>query len=206
MAVPGSRWTSRPQRWAAAPAAVMSATGLTLMVFRPDDIAMTALNWVWPPILLAMSVRMFVGAWRSLTGKGRWLVTPVLAVLALASLGGTYGDFVASHALDSYAAAGRLYDVGGHRLHLNCTSHGAPTVVLSNGLGGSSALWARITGPVANTARVCAYDRAGQGWSEEADTPRDGLAAAQEPHSLLAEAGEQGPYCWSATPSEAPMP
>ncbi len=42
--------------------------------------------------------------------------------------------------------------------------------------------------------RVCAYDRAGQGWSEAADTPQDGVTAAEDLHTLLAAAGEQGPY------------
>ena len=32
-----------------------------------------------------------------------------------------------------------LYDVGGHRLHLNCSGSGSPTVVLENGLGATSA-------------------------------------------------------------------
>jgi pimeloyl-ACP methyl ester carboxylesterase len=68
-------------------------------------------------------------------------------------------------------------------------------VVLSkNGLGGTSAGWARITGTVAATTWVCAYDRAGQGWSDEAASPRDGIQSAKELHTLLAAAGEHGPY------------
>ena len=42
--------------------------------------------------------------------------------------------------------------------------------------------------------RVCAYDRAGQGWSEDADSPKDGVTAAKDLHALLAAAGEHGPY------------
>ena len=48
--------------------------------------------------------------------------------------------------------------------------------------------------PVAATTRVCAYDRAGQGWSEDAASPRDGVQSAEELHTLLAKAGEHGPY------------
>ena len=66
--------------------------------------------------------------------------------------------------------------------------------MLSNGSGGVSASWARITGPVAENTRVCAYDRAGQGWSDEAASPRDGVESAEDLHTLLAAAGEQGPY------------
>src|SRR5260370_2232246 len=30
---------------------------------------------------------------------------------------------------------GKLVDLGGHRLHVNCTGKGSPTVVVENGLG-----------------------------------------------------------------------
>lgn len=52
----------------------------------------------------------------------------------------------------------------------------------------------RRTRPVAATTRVCAYDRAGQGWSEEAATPQDGVESAEELHTLLANACEHRPY------------
>jgi pimeloyl-ACP methyl ester carboxylesterase len=48
--------------------------------------------------------------------------------------------------------------------------------------------------PVSRTTRVCAYDRAGQGWSDEAASPRDGVESAAELHTLLGKAGEHGPY------------
>ena len=89
---------------------------------------------------------------------------------------------------------GRLVDVGGYRLHLNCTGTGAPTVVLLNGLGETSPLWARVQPAVAATTRVCAYDRAGQGWSDDSPNPADATTAATDLHRLLTAAGESGPY------------
>ena len=53
---------------------------------------------------------------------------------------------------------------------------------------------APITAQVAHTTRVCAYDRAGQGWSDDAPAPQDGVAVAVDLHTLLARAGEPGPY------------
>jgi pimeloyl-ACP methyl ester carboxylesterase len=67
-------------------------------------------------------------------------------------------------------------------------------VVLFNGLGEISASWARITDEVSTTTRICAYDRAGQGWSDDVATPQDGIAAAADLHTVLAEAGEAGPF------------
>ena len=84
--------------------------------------------------------------------------------------------------------------MGDHRLHIDCRGAGGPTVVLFNGMGEFSASWARITDQVSDTTRVCAYDRAGQGWSDDVDEPQDGVTAAADLHTLLAAAGEHGPY------------
>ena len=188
------RRTRRPQRWAVVPAVAMGATGLGLVVFNPGNQLLTALNWVWPPLMVALVVWMFAQMRRSVTGKARWVLVPVFVVLALASVGATYANIASTGDRATLAAPGKLYDVNGHRLHLDCHGHGSPTVVLSNGLGGVSAGWARIASPVAATTRVCAYDRAGQGWSEDAASPRDGVQSAEELHTLLEKAGEHGPY------------
>jgi pimeloyl-ACP methyl ester carboxylesterase len=47
---------------------------------------------------------------------------------------------------------------------------------------------------VVRTTRVCAYDRAGQGWSDDAAGAQDGLAVAADLHTLLGRAHETGPY------------
>ena len=188
------RFTNRPQRWAVVPAGTMGVTGLALLALTPGNAALTQLSWVWPPVALALSAWTFVRLRRSLTGSGRWLLTPLVAVLGLAAVGATYENLTLRGDLASHPAPGATYDVGDHRLHLDCHGHGGPTVVLFNGLGEISASWARITGPVGEATRVCAYDRAGQGWSDDSENPQDGVAAAQELHTLLDVAGEDGPY------------
>jgi pimeloyl-ACP methyl ester carboxylesterase len=194
IAILTSRLTNRPQRWAAVPAAAMGATGLALVAFAPGNDAMTTLSWVWPPVVLALSVWIFAQVRRFVTGAGRWMLLPVVAVLGLASVGTTYENIAEHSDQSTYAAPGTSYQVNGHRMHLDCRGRGGPTVVLSNGLGEITASWARIAGPVADTTRVCAYDRAGQGWSEDANSPQDGVTSAKDLHTLLAAAGEQGPY------------
>jgi pimeloyl-ACP methyl ester carboxylesterase len=87
-----------------------------------------------------------------------------------------------------------LVDVGGHRLHLSCMGEGSPTVVLDAALGNMSAHWARVQQEVATTTRVCAYDRAGLGWSEPGPEPRDAAHITSELHTLLGTAGIPGPY------------
>ena len=95
--------------------------------------------------------------------------------------------------------------MGGHRLYLDCRGHGGPTVVLFNGLGEVTASWARIVPQVDATTRVCAYDRAGQGWSGDVDGAQDGVTAANDLHRLLSWLASTVRLCWSDTPSAAPM-
>ncbi len=190
-----SRRTTQPQRWAWVPAGALGVTGLALLVTTPEDTALTAAGWVWPPLLLALAVWTGIRVRRSLAaGSGRWLLYPVVAVTAAAAVGGAVETIGLASDRSSYAMPGRLVDVGGHRLHLDCTGSGGPTVVLMSGLGGNSAGWARIAPAVADTTRVCVHDRAGQGWSEDAADPQDGVAAAADLHRLLDAAGEDGPF------------
>lgn len=96
-----------------------------------------------------------------------------------------------------YAPPGRLVDVGGWRLHLNCTgkaSTSQPTVVLEAGIGDFSVEWGLVQPGVANFARVCAYDRAGDGWSDLGPHPRTLRQIVYELHTLLDKAGERPPY------------
>jgi pimeloyl-ACP methyl ester carboxylesterase len=71
---------------------------------------------------------------------------------------------------------------------------GSPTVLLDAGLGAFSAQWVRVQREVSGTTRVCAYDRAGMGWSEMGPEPRDAKQISSELHTLLKGAGIEGPY------------
>jgi pimeloyl-ACP methyl ester carboxylesterase len=172
----------------------MAAAGLVLLIAQPDDRLLDHAGWVWPPVVLALVVWMGVQLHRNLDGRVRWVIYPVVASLGIGAVGGMYETAVRAHDQTAYPAPGTLYDVGGHRLHLHCTGIGSPTVVLESGLGETSAGWTRITTELDHTTRVCTYDRAGQAWSDDADTPQDGLAIAADLHTLLARADESGPY------------
>jgi pimeloyl-ACP methyl ester carboxylesterase len=104
----------------------------------------------------------------------------VIALIGLAAIGGGYQTLGAAADARAYPMPGRLIDVGGHRLHLNCIGSGFPTVVLEPGGGEMSSNLGWITPAVARTTRVCVYDRAGRGWSEPADTRQDGRQLATD--------------------------
>ncbi|HZA04115.1 MAG TPA: hypothetical protein VE617_06100, partial [Propionibacteriaceae bacterium] len=184
LAVLSGRFAGQPQPWAAALAAFMAVTGVGCL--SGSAAVHAVLSWVWPPVLFAL----VVWAWRRVRRQmpsrgGRWLLYPVLAVLALASVGGGYQTVRGSLDARAYPMPGQLVDVGGHRLHLHCTGSGSPTVVLEPGHGGSSSDFGWIAPAVARDTRVCVYDRAGRGWSEAAPTPQDGARIAADLHTLL---------------------
>ena len=89
---------------------------------------------------------------------------------------------------------GELFDVDGHAMHLYCTGEGSPTVVLDTGLGDSSVNFHPLQERISEFTRVCSYDRAGYGWSELGSEPRTSQQIVEELSTLLATAGEAGPF------------
>ena len=189
-----TRWTGQPQRWAAVPAAAMATTGAGLLAVTPGNGALTAAGWVWPPVALVLAIWMVRALRHAMPGRSRWLLYPVIGLVVVAAVGGAVETVTLAHDHGRFEMSGALYDVGGHRLHVDCTGTGSPTVVLENGLNEISPLWSAVTAQVSRTTRVCSYDRAGQGWSDDADGPQDGREVAADLHTLLARAGEHGPY------------
>jgi pimeloyl-ACP methyl ester carboxylesterase len=193
LAVLSMLFTDQPQRWAAAPALFMGLGGLLLVVFGSS--VHEVLSWVWPPALLVLVIGMAIGIRRQLRSRaGRWLLYPVIAVLAISAVGGGYETVQEAVDANAHPMPGQLVDVGGHRLHLNCIGSGSPTVVLEPGGGAMSSSLSWITPAVARDTRVCVYDRVGRGWSDPADTAQDGAQIATDLHTLLHTAGVPGPY------------
>ena len=187
------RFTDQPQQWAAAPALFMGVGGLLLLVFGSP--VLDALSWVWPPALFLLVIWMSSRTRRGLRSRsGRVQLYLVFTVLAVSAVGGGYETVRAATASNPMPATGRLVDVGGHRLYLSCVGSGSPTVVLEPGAGGTSSQLGWITPAVARSTRVCVYDRAGRGWSEDADAPQDGAQIATDLHTLLHRGGIPGPY------------
>lgn len=117
-----------------------------------------------------------------------------IGLIALAVIGAIYQAIATEIDQRTYPPPGKMVDVNGHLLHINCMGEGSPTVIFESGLGGMSTAWANIQPQVAKTTRACAYDRAGIGWSEPGPTPRDPKQIAHELHTLLGKAGIDGPY------------
>ena len=89
---------------------------------------------------------------------------------------------------------GKLVDLGGHRIHVNCTGKGSPTVVVENGLGDFSFDWILVQARTSPFTRICTFDRAGYAWSDPGPKPRTFSQLNLELKDALFRAGEQGPF------------
>lgn len=100
----------------------------------------------------------------------QWTLVGVGGLLLLAVLGGViYQRASEARDLARYPAPGRMVEVDGHRMHLDCRGEGSPTVVVELGVGAIASSWDEMHRRMARETRVCFYDRPGLGYSEPAD-------------------------------------
>lgn len=121
------------------------------------------------------------------------LFLELVAFAVIALIGFVYEHRSEKNDRQLYPPPGRLVDIGGYRLHVDCEGKG-PTVVLEYGHQGSYADWYRVQPQLAEFARVCVYDRAGYGWSDSSPKSRVPSVMAEELHAALQAAGETPPY------------
>jgi len=115
-----------------------------------------------------------------------------IAVLSLVIVGVALP--VMANAASTPAQVGTMIDLGGHRLHMNCSGNGTPTVVVENGLGDFSFDWVLVQSQLKKITRICTYDRAGYAWSDPGPKPRTFAQINLELRDALAKLGEKGPF------------
>lgn len=93
-----------------------------------------------------------------------------------------------------HPAPGRLVDIAGREAHVHCLGTGGPTVILEAGAGGTVLDWNPLQHELAKTTTVCAYDRAGLGWSEAGEKPRTVQKLSREARALFAAAELRPPF------------
>lgn len=91
---------------------------------------------------------------------------------------------------------GKLYDVSGYKMHLDCRgdNKGQPTIILEAGGGDFSATWGLVQDQLAQHTHVCSYDRTGFGWSDAANPDHSPSKVAKQLHTLLQAAEVHPPY------------
>jgi len=118
----------------------------------------------------------------------------IVGVLGLLFAAGALYQFVGSRrSARRYPPPGTMVDIAGQRLHLVCAGHGGPAVLFESGIAASSLSWSRVLRDVAAFTRVCAYDRAGLGWSDPSHAPRTVERMLAELRGVLSHAAAVEP-------------
>jgi len=87
------------------------------------------------------------------------------------------------------------FDIGGRSMFIECRGTGSPTVIFMVGTGAPRTQLRSIEDRVlGRSARVCDYDRAGDGQSDPSPTPQTVLDVVDDLAALLAAAEVPGPY------------
>ena len=118
----------------------------------------------------------------------------LVLVILLATAGFLYENISEARDRRFNPMPGQLVDVGGYKMHIDCTGQGTPTVILDSGLGDSYISWNKVQPQIAQFTRVCSYDRAGLGYSDSSPRPRTSKDIAEELHTLLHNVGISPPY------------
>ena len=91
----------------------------------------------------------------------------------------------------------RNIDAAGVTLHIVCAGERQPRqpmVILEAGAGNTAATWRDVFEPIAQVARVCAYDRQNLGTSGRVESQPTGGGHAEALHALLQATHEAPPY------------
>src|SRR5579872_1747877 len=122
-------------------------------------------------------------------------LAPALVTLLLAASPDTFAASGVDPELDIYARPQRLVRLDdGRQMNVFCQGSGSPTVLLEAGAGGSTLEWRWVQSEIAKSTRVCAYDRAGMGFSDAGKLPRTAQAVVADLIALLKAAKIDPPY------------
>jgi pimeloyl-ACP methyl ester carboxylesterase len=117
-----------------------------------------------------------------------WKAFVCLALVAVGSTAGCSGR-----------STGSKVDIGGRSLYVDCRGQGRPTVILEAGLTSDTSAWDDVINQIAGFTRVCAYDRANNGRSDE-EGLHSGAKSVSDLEKLLAAKKIEPPYvlvAWS---------
>ena len=122
------------------------------------------------------------------------IAMPFMALACMPALSACE-TFFEAEAVRANPVEGKLVDIGGRRIQVDCRGEGGPTVVFQSGGDVMGSLgWHPVMERVSTNARACAYSRAGILWSDPATGNFEPEEVARDLHAALEAAGEKPPY------------
>lgn len=131
-------------------------------------------------------------------GRTASMLFGLALVMALCSCGGG-GQETRNPANSTSDVIEGRFDVGDYKLYMRCVGSGSPTVVYFHGFiedpaGGGAGNVGEVPSMLRAEHRVCTYDRANVGRSDDVPGLRTGKSSVTDLHRLLEAAGVKPPY------------
>src|ERR1700679_3323889 len=129
----------------------------------------------------------------------RWVKRIALTIggliVAAILVGAGYEQIMRWRAAREFPVQGRLIDIGGRHMQIDCRGSGAPTVVFEAGLDTMGSLsWSAVHDAIAAPTRACAYTRAGVMWGARGAGKFEPEKEAPALPPLVLGAGERAPF------------
>jgi pimeloyl-ACP methyl ester carboxylesterase len=168
------------------------------------------LSYEWAGIIIALLILLIgygifsFGRHRKRRGL-KWGVMIFGCLILLVSTALLYGSvhhvYQIVRANQKYPPPGKLYDVGGFKMHILAEGENVetekgrtPTIIfIAGGYTPGHWLW-HVHKAIARETRSILFDRAGTGWSQRSPFPRHVKRDVEELKMLLEAAAEKGPY------------
>jgi pimeloyl-ACP methyl ester carboxylesterase len=119
---------------------------------------------------------------------------PTLALVALVMVGCSWGEEGTGASQKEKAPKGTFELPNGRSLYIECRGSGSPTIVFEVGLEEPLSDVSYLQDTLARQYMACSYDRANNGQSGKAPTPRTAGDVVNDLHQLLETAEVPGPY------------
>src|ERR1035437_5646127 len=115
-----------------------------------DYVVMPAIIFVIGILIVWLSIRRILSLskkgyrmWRKVAER---IVLSIVALVATVVAGSSSFNAIALHHFRATnPPPGGFYTVNGHRMHINCTGSGSPTIVLESGGGNDALIWAEFS-------------------------------------------------------------
>ena len=126
--------------------------------------------------------------------KKYWILYCSVFVAAIVMISGySYQNYYERVDRKKFPPIGKLYQVNGSNMHIQCEGYGSPTVIFESGVGSDLSFWEDVFYDISQFTRTCRYDRKGYGHSEYGSHKKSLDQQAKNFFDLLRKANINGP-------------
>lgn len=120
----------------------------------------------------------------------------IASIMIMLLIGAAWQKIMVNKETNALLPQGEVFSINNHNMYVHSIGSGRNTVVFVEGSGTPSSFtdFYRMQTELKPYAKTVSFDKAGFGWSEKTDKPRNIDVLSQELHELLGKSGQSSPY------------